>query len=36
MLRTPAIALAGVHLGSLKLSGPELLGLAAQAELLRT
>ena len=35
MLRTPAIALAGVHLGSLKLSGPELLGLAAQAELLR-
>ena len=35
MLRTPAIALAGVHLGSLTLSGPELLGLAAQAELLR-
>ena len=35
MLRTPAIALAGAHLGSLTLSGPELLGLAAQAELLR-
>ena len=32
MLGTPAIALGGVHLGSLRLSGPELLALAREAE----
>lgn len=36
MLGTPAIALADVHLGSLRLSGPELLGLALEAERLLT
>ena len=34
VLGTPAISLGGVHLGSLRLAGPELLGLAREAEAL--
>lgn len=32
VLGTPAIALAGIHLGSLRLTGPQLLSLALEAE----